>query len=43
MFFFGLGMLIYISFNLYVLYGICNSSQDKDISQRGATLQMVIL
>ena len=43
MFSFGFGMLIYISFNLCVLYGIWNSLQDKDISQRGATLQMVIL
>ena len=45
MFLFGFGMLIYISFNLYVhvLHGISNSSQDKYISQRGAALQMVIL
>ena len=33
LFLFGINMLIYISFNLHVLYGICNSLQDKDTSQ----------
>ena len=32
-FLFSFSMLIYISFNLYVLYSICNSLQDKDTSK----------